>query len=157
MDAHFQSNKFRNTGRPWLPNLITQLWDLQFLMWEHRNAIEHSDMTPAKLLHLDVLRTQAVEELDTACTALLPTDKHLFEDGDRISNLNLMEMKQWLMEVCQAREAANHVFTQRQCSVARAGAFMRDWLSTAQAPPPLHGTLTEHLAPQYQVPTQDST
>ena len=157
MDAHFQSNKFRNTGRPWLSNLITQLWDLQFLMWEHRNAIEHSDMTPAKQLQLDVLRTQAVEELGIGCATLLPTDKHLFEDGDRTSNLNLVEMKQWLLEVRQAREAANHVFTQRQRSAARARAFMRDWLSTAQAPPTTDGIPTEHFAAQYQDPTQTST
>ena len=114
-------------------------------------------MTPAKQLQLDVLRTQAVEELDIGCATLLPTDKHLFEDGDRTSNLNLVEMKQWLMEVRQAREAANHVFTQRQRSAARARAFMRDWLNTAQAPPTPDGTPTEHFAAQYQDPTQLSS
>ena len=66
-------------------------------------------------------------------------------------------MKQWLMEVRQAREAANHVFTQWQRSAARVRAFMRNWLNTAQAPPLTDGISTEHLAPQYQVPTQVST
>jgi len=73
MNDHFLSEKLRNKGRPWLSNLITQLWDLQFQIWEHRNEIKHSDITPAKLLQLEVLRTQATEELEAGCLSLLAT------------------------------------------------------------------------------------
>jgi len=130
MNEHFRSNKLRNQGRPWISHLIIQLWDLQLLMWIHRNDIEHSDLTPEKERQLDVLRTQATEELEAGSLSILPSDKHLFEDEDSIANLNLVDLKQWLTEVRLAREAANHEFTQRQRSLSRARAFMRDWLTT---------------------------
>jgi len=135
MDDHFLLKKLRNKGRPWLSNLITQLWDLQLQMWEHRNEIEHSDVTPAKLLQLDVLRTQATEELEAGCLSLQPTNKHLFEGEDKVANFNLMEMKQWLLEVHLAQDAANHEFIQKQRSLSRARtrAFMQDWLNTTRA------------------------
>jgi len=76
------------------------------------------------------LRTQASEELEAGSLSILPSDKHLFEDEDRIANLNLVDLKQWLTEVRLAREAANHEFIQRQRSLTRARAFMRDWLTT---------------------------
>ena len=133
MDDHFLSEKVRNKGRPWLSNLITQLWDLQFQMWEHRNEIEHSNIIPAKLLQLDALRTQATEELEASCLSLQPTNKHLFEDEDKVANFNLMELKQWLLEVHLVRDAANPEFIQKQRSLSRAPAFMRDWLNTTRA------------------------
>jgi hypothetical protein len=42
----------------WMTNLIKQLWDLQFRLWEHRNNIKHHHMAPAKqqqlaLCHFD--------------------------------------------------------------------------------------------------------
>jgi len=104
-------------------------------MWEHRNEIEHSDITPAKLLQLEVLRTQATEELEAGCLSLQPTDQHLFEDKDKVANFNLMEMKQWLLEVHLARDAANHELIQKQRSLSRARAFMRDWLNTTRVNP----------------------
>jgi len=139
MDDHFLSEKLRNKGRPWLSNLIIQLWDLQFQMWEHRNKIKHSDITPAKLLQLDVLRTQSTEELEAGCLSLQLTDKHLFKDEDKVANFNLMEMKQWLLEVHLARDAANHEFIQKRRSLSRARAFMRDWLNTTRVNQSEHG------------------
>jgi len=134
MDEHFWSKKLHNQGCPWLSNLITQLWDLQLLLWIHRNDIEHSDLTPEKRLQLEVLRTQATEELEAGFLSILHLDHHLFEEEDRIANLNLVELKQWLTEVRLAREDANHEFIQRQRSLTRAHAFMRDWLTTRSAP-----------------------
>jgi len=48
-------------------------------------------------------------------------------------------MKQWLLEVHLARDAANHEFIQKQRSLLRARAFMRDWLNTTRANQPKHG------------------
>jgi hypothetical protein len=131
MDDHFESKKQRNKGRPWLSNLITQLWDLQFNMWEHRNEIEHSDITPDKLRQLDLLLIQATEELNEGCDALSKTDQTLFLNPSSISNLTLTELKQWLEDVRLARTAANNEYVQRRRALTRARNFMRDWLATA--------------------------
>ena len=128
MDDHYKSQKLRNTGRPWLSNLIEQLWDLQFNMWEHRNNVEHSDMTPAKHKQLEVLRTQATEEINAGCETMSKSDKHLFDNPDLIANYPLLELSQWLTDVRLARAAANNEFIQRRRSLARSRAFMRNWL-----------------------------
>lgn len=87
MDAHFDSTKIQNKGRPWLSALITQLWDFQFEMWEHRNAAEHTDMSPNQLTQLDLLRTKAISEMETGGCRLLKHDQQLFENLDNIATL----------------------------------------------------------------------
>jgi NADH pyrophosphatase NudC (nudix superfamily) len=131
MNEHFAAKGMRNTGRPWLSKLITQLWDLQFNMWEHRNEIEHSDMTPDKLKQLDLLRIKATEELNEGCSTLSQQDKTLFLNPALISNLNLTDLKQWLKDVHLARQAANNDLVQRRRALTRARNFMRDWLNRA--------------------------
>ena len=47
----------RNTGKKWVKQLILQLFNISWDMWEHRNGIKHNTLTPEKRRKLHTLDT----------------------------------------------------------------------------------------------------
>jgi hypothetical protein len=76
----------RNTGAKWTAQLIINLFNTSWDMWEHRNGIKHKTLMPAKL--------RAIRDLDSSISNKYSQGpSHLFPKD-----------KQWL----QKRTTANH-------------------------------------------------
>ena len=60
---HLLFLKKEGDGQVWLSKLITQIWDISFHMWEHRNKAEHGDqLTPTQQAELNKLRQEVKEQ-----------------------------------------------------------------------------------------------
>ena len=77
----------------WTMNLIKQLWEIQWRLWEHRNNVEHHHMTPAKQQQLDNMLAKANDELHQGCEDVLSQDRHLFADHDKVLSLSLDDLR----------------------------------------------------------------
>jgi hypothetical protein len=114
----------------WTANLIKQLWEIQFRLWEHRNNVEHHHMTPAKQQQLNNLLARANDELHQGCVDLLPTDRHLFADHDKVLSSSLDDLRLWLKDVELARKTVDDVRIKKREEVARSRAAMYAWLAS---------------------------
>ena len=55
---HYESLGLRRTGAVWARKLITELNEILWEMWEHRNHVLHKTMTPQKEQQLENIREQ---------------------------------------------------------------------------------------------------
>jgi len=108
--------------------LIQQLWELQRQLWEHRNNIEHNEMTPAKQQQLEVKMARARDELQVGYADLQRQDRHLFAEPEVVLSMTLADLTLWLQEVGLARRAVNDVRIRKQKQVARSRAAIHAWL-----------------------------
>jgi len=83
----------------WTRELIQQMWELQRKLWEHRNNIEHTQMTPAKQQQLDVMMTRARDELQVGYKDLQRQDHHLFTNPESALSMTLTDLELWLKDV----------------------------------------------------------
>ena len=117
----------------WTRELIQQMWELQRKLWEHRNNIEHTQMTPAKQQQLDVMMTRARDELQVGYKDLQRQDHHLFTNPESALSMTLTDLELWLKDVQLARRAVDAVRIQKCKQVARSRAVIHGlhaWLST---------------------------
>jgi hypothetical protein len=128
---HYQRTRSRKKPDRWTANLILQLWDVQWQVWDHRNNINHNHATPEKRDKLAALRLQAQEELDQGCLDLPPEDRQLFTDPDKVALYDLEMLKMWLQDVHLARQALRQNLNLKRDQVARSRELMHAWLSTA--------------------------
>ena len=104
------------------------MWELQRQLWEHRNNIEHNEMTPAKQQQLEVMMARARDELQVGCADLQCQDRHLFAEPELVLSMTLSDLTLWLKEVGLARNAVDDVRICKQEQVARSRAAMHSWL-----------------------------
>jgi len=66
-----QTDHHREKHNKWTRKLIQQMWEPQRQLWEHRNNIEHNEMTTAKQQQqLEVMMARARDELQVGCADL---------------------------------------------------------------------------------------
>jgi len=109
--------------------LIQQIWELQRQLWEHRNNIEHTEMTPAKQQQLDVMMARARDEPQVGFADIQRQDCYLFAEPESVLSMTLSDLALWLKEVGLARQAMDDVRIRKQEQVARSRAVMHAWLS----------------------------
>jgi len=119
MEEHYQQITTEKKHNKWTIKLIQQMWELQRQIWEHRNNIEHNEMTPAKQQQLEVRMARARDELQVGCADLQRQDRHLFAEPELVLSMTLSDLTLWLKEVVGlARRAVDDVRIRKQELVA---------------------------------------
>lgn len=103
--AYYTSLNLDNTGKQWVRQLIIQLFNISWDMWEHRNAIKHNTVTPASLQIIYSLDNHIRDEFAIGDSNLLPHDKRWFSKPllTILDTYTKVEKDQWLASVTQAR------------------------------------------------------
>jgi hypothetical protein len=60
--AYYTSLGLDNTGKQWVKQLILQLFNISWDMWEHRNGIKHNTIHPAKAREIQQLDLRIHDE-----------------------------------------------------------------------------------------------
>jgi len=128
MEEHYKQITTEKKHNKWMRKLIQQMWELQPQLWEHRNNIEHNEMTPAKQQKLEVMMARARDELQVGYTDLQRQDHHLFAKPEVVLSMTLSDLTLWLQEVGLARRVVDDVRIRKQEQVARSRAVMHAWL-----------------------------
>ena len=128
MEEHYKQIHTKKKHNKWTRQLIQQMWELQRQLWEHRNDIEHNEMTPAKHQQLTVKLARARDELQVGHADLQRQDRHLFAEPEVVLSMTLSDLTLWLKEVELARRAVDDVRIRKQEQVARSRAAMHAWL-----------------------------
>jgi len=128
MEEHYQQIVTEKKHNKWTRKLIQQMWELQRQLWEHRNNIEHNEMTPAKQQQLEVRMARARDELQVGCADLQRQDRHLFAEPESVLSMTLSDLTLWLKDVSLARRSVDDVRIRKQEQVARSRAAMHAWL-----------------------------
>jgi len=145
MEEHYNQITTKKKHNKWTRQLIQQMWELQFQLWEHRNNIEHNEMTPAKQQQLEVKMARARDELQVGCADLQRQDRYLFAEPEVVLSMTLSELTLWLQEVGLARRAVDDVRIRKQEQVARSRVAMHAWLFSNNPRIPTTDTCTATL------------
>jgi hypothetical protein len=134
--AYFLWQGRRNTGKKWATQLIIQLQNVSWDMWEHRNGILHNTMTPAKLRALARLDDSIQEEYSAGTHRLLPRDHRWFDKPiETVLGYPFQEKEQWLSSVLYARIRWRHRRDVARASLDASRRVLRNWLVRAPPPP----------------------
>jgi len=128
MEEHCGQITTKKKHNKWTRKSIQQMWELQRQMWEHRNNIEHNEMTPAKQQQLEVMMARATDELQVDCADKQRQDRHLFAEPELVLSMTLSELTLWLKDVGLARRAVDDLRICKQEQAARSRAVMHTWL-----------------------------
>ncbi len=135
---HFRIQGLRNTGKALLRKMITQVWDISWTMWEHRNCILHKTMTPRKQAHLENLRQKVREQFADGTHGMAMKDRHYLDPTKKEWALeqDLEDTSIWLKSVRISRGL--HTRTKSQATplgVVRQQQIMHAWLHQQELPP----------------------
>ena len=127
----------RNTGRQWVQQLILQLFNVSWDLWEHRNGIRHNTPTAANLRELALLNGRIQQEFDTGDKNLLPRDKQwLSIPRERIlSEYSTAQKEQWLASVDFARLRWTRRRDLAHIAMSRSRQLLRQWLGVPHPQP----------------------
>jgi len=146
MEEHYNQITAEKKHNKWTRKLIQQMWELQRQLWEHRNNMEHNEMTPAKLQQLEVKMARARDKLQVSYADLQCQDRHLFAEPDVVLSMTLSDLTLWLQEVGLARGAVDDVRIRKQEQAARSRAAMHAWLFSHNPRTPTTDTRAATLA-----------
>ena len=76
---HYEHQNSKKTGSAWCSKLINQLWLVLWKMWDHRNHINTSTITPQQRRERGQLLTAVRREFAKGRTTLLKEDHYLLE------------------------------------------------------------------------------
>lgn len=102
---YYNSLALDNTGKQWVKQLILQLFNISWDMWDHRNNIKHKTLNPITLREIAILDTRIREEFELGSQELLSRDKRWFSKPHKviIAKFTKVEKEQWLASVSNAR------------------------------------------------------
>jgi hypothetical protein len=92
---YLEWRKKRRTGKRWLASVIQKLWDVAWVMWDHRNRILHdTEVNEAE----QKLQLEVEEEFDKGSGTVTMEAKRLFQPGrTRILVLPPAAKQAWLI------------------------------------------------------------
>ncbi|MGL5936523.1 MAG: hypothetical protein ACRCZI_12995, partial [Cetobacterium sp.] len=131
---HYQEIGLQFHGHSWLSKTISQLYDISWGMWEHRNEIKHNTTTPKQKELLTQLWLQVEHQFLLGTLGLPATDHYLLEVKEDIFTYDLPRTQRWLGLITGAREEQIQVEATLKNQFARARNFMRQWLMKANPP-----------------------
>ena len=95
-----------------MANFITQVWEIPWSMWEHRNTILHSPQHPSHIQQRSHTWTAIESQLELGDTHLLPQHQYLLHTPrERMHNWTHEQQQQWLTTVELARMAFTNTTT----------------------------------------------
>jgi hypothetical protein len=128
--AYYTSLCLDNTGRQWVRQLILQLFNISWDMWEHRNGIKYKTVTPAKTRELRMLNDRVKMEFDLGPRQLLPRDKRWFTHSlhTLTTTYTTVQKAQWLASVANARLRWTRRQDLQRASIDASRRLLRNWL-----------------------------
>ena len=130
-DAHLRLHGKKQSGQSWINKLITEVWEVSFAMWEHRNDLLHGDtLTPTQCTELEMLRLQVREEFAKGPDTLLQQDRWRLDLDYREWALEqpIDKTKRWLESLCLSREHFQQIQQQQMNQLAQQQQLMQNWL-----------------------------
>ena len=107
-DSYFKWLGIRKTGKRWVTELITKLWDVAWDQWECRNKFIHNTQLAADLSGAASLDEAIKVEVTLGYQGLPPQVSRIFpRDVERLLNASLFEMKCLFVLVGASRELIN--------------------------------------------------
>ena len=99
-ERHYQNIKSRRTGKRWAVNLLKEIWNIHWIMWNHRNEALHSSgnhtVLGSRRFDKEILR-----ELKKGCVLLHSTEKYLFA-------VTMADVKDWTANSKQKTKMASN-------------------------------------------------
>jgi hypothetical protein len=68
-----------NTGKAWLQALIKKVWEVSWDMWDHRNEVRTTTITPATMWETENLNKQIIEQFEEGVVGLGQKDHHFLD------------------------------------------------------------------------------
>jgi len=128
---YIQQHHPRRSIDTWSRQFLAQVWDVSFLMWEHRNnAVHGEELTPTKTRKLEVRRQAIRLQFTMDPTTVLPSDRwRLKPDAkDWALNLSYDRTKIWLEHIELSRVAYTQKQQQFTNEQTQHRARLRNWL-----------------------------
>jgi hypothetical protein len=93
----------RNTGKAWLQALVKKVWEVSWDMWDHRNEVRTTTITPAGR-ETENLNEQIIEQFEEGAAGLGQKDHHLLAKPlAHVLGYDLDHKSQWLDSIALAR------------------------------------------------------
>ena len=105
----------RTTGQAWIAQLIQQVWDISWGMWEHRNNILHSPEHPDHLATREQVWASISSHMELGDSHLLEQHKYLLQTPlDRMQQWTLDQQQRWLTLLVHAKDNYQALQEQRR-------------------------------------------
>ena len=126
---HYESLGLRRTGAVWARKLITELNEILWEMWEHRNHVLHKTMTPQKEQQLENIREQIREQFVLGKIGLPKRDQHYVNPKKKswALQLGLEDATRWLSSVAHSCEGRLAMQNCAAAGLLMQQRFMRNW------------------------------
>ena len=119
----------KNTGKAWTQALIKKVWAVSWDMWDHRNKVRTSSITPAKLRAIEALNHQIELQFDLGTEGLGHKDHHWLSDScTHVCTYDLEHKSQWLASIELARVRFDNRHEFEASSIRRQREFMESWM-----------------------------
>ena len=126
----------RNTGKAWLQALIKKVWEVSWDMWDHRNEVRTTTITPATMRETENLNEQIIEQFEEGAAGLGQKDHHLLAKPlAHVLGYDLDHKSQWLESIALARIWFVNRHEVESPSIRHQREFMASWLSDGTGPP----------------------
>ena len=123
-DQHCRDFKSRRTGERWATNLLKELWNIHWAMWNHRNEALHSTVNHP-VLGSRRFDKEISCELKKGCALLDSTERYLFAvTMDDVKEWTAQRKQKWLRTVSAVRYSSS---VQHQ-STHQSRLYMHNWL-----------------------------
>ena len=63
-NLHLQSLGAKNTGKIWIPSIISKMWDFAWDLWNSQNHTTHAAEVPRKLENIDLMNKRVTCHLE---------------------------------------------------------------------------------------------
>ena len=108
---YYTSIQSRKTGQRWAVGLSSQLWNLIYFMWDHRNHILHKNQEIDSLSGFGVVKAAIILELQRGLSTLDPLYYSYFTYSSQdIANMKSADARNWLVLIRRAREAKGFIY-----------------------------------------------
>jgi hypothetical protein len=126
---YFEWLKRRNTGRAWVKALIQKVWEISWDLWDHRNEVRLSSLSPTNQRLIEDLNAQITAEFASGIQGLGTRDHHWLEKPlAYVLTYDKEHKAQWLASIDLARDRFEHRREFAASSIRRQRETMEAWL-----------------------------
>ena len=128
--TYLKSINSRQSPRRWTVQFLTQILQISWDMWTHRNGFKHGSTGPDQQQLKERLQEEIEEEYEQGTDDLLPRDQHWLKKplADMLQ-LNPAIQQQWLTSVANAHDRYHNRQT-TDPSLNQQRTLLRNWLTT---------------------------
>ena len=124
--AHFKDQRSLRSPDLWMAKLQIRIWEIAWLMWQHRNNFLHNDGTTIHFRELAAMNRAIRREYRLTGNGLPATYQHLFRGNvEDLIKASITMKQDWLRSVWVARD--HHTPTQERSRDEIAESFYLRW------------------------------